>query len=370
MKKEVHPMMMTDKVTILIPSYQPNTHLIRLAHTLADLGFRHVIIVDDGSSDAKQHYFEEAAARGATILHHETNHGKGAAIKTGIRTAAELYPEDYGIVTADGDGQHLPEDILKVADALAQHPDSLVLGVREFRRGETPWKSYCGNRITSAFFKASTGVRLKDTQTGLRGIPKALYATALSTEGDRYEYEMHFLEDTVKEVPHIQIPIETVYEDNNAGSHFRPIRDSARVYARPLRFVTSSLTSSLLDLLLFWILMQILPMYTAIAISTATVIARVISSIFNYNLNRVWCFKSRENVARSGFRYILLLLVQTGMSAGFVTLLSTILSATLIAKIIVDVSLSVFSYYAQKHWVFRKKEVRHEPLQRSIQPTA
>jgi len=357
------------KTTILIPAYQPGIHMVSLVHILSRMGFGHILIVNDGSDDSRKPYFEEAAKWGAHILNHDKNRGKGAALKTGIRAARELYPSDDGIVTADADGQHLPSDILKIADAIRFHPDSLILGVRDFSGRDVPWKSRMGNRITAGFFRMSTGIRLSDTQTGLRGIPQSLYDLALSTEGERYEYEMHFLEDSVKIAPLVQIPIETVYEDGNASSHFRPVRDSARVYSRPLKFVTSSLFSSILDLALFYILMLLLPFEAAASITIATVIARVLSSIMNFALNRKWCFRSSESIKKAGFRYTVLVFIQMGLSAGFVTLISSFFANTLIAKIIVDVSLSVVSYYAQKYWVFRRKEARHGRYTNSVQPT-
>ena len=173
------------------------------------------------------------------------------------------------------------------------------------------------------------------------------------------------LEDAVKEAPIFQLPITTVYENGNKSSHFRPVKDSIRVYARPLKFVTSSLSSSIVDLFLFWILLQFLPLETAAAITTATVIARIVSSILNFSLNQFWCFRSKEKVTRSGLRYIILLVVQMGMSAGLVTIISTVFTSTLAAKMIVDVSLSVISYYVQKHWVFKKKEGNHGKQQQT-----
>ena len=353
------------KTTILIPAYQPNENMVTIVKQLSEIGYTHILIVNDGSDESTHGYFLRAEMYGATLLHHSRNLGKGAALRTGIRYATEHFPNDIGIVTADADGQHLPVDIHRVAQALEHHTDHLILGVRKFTGEDVPWKSRFGNNITAFFFRLSTGMKVSDTQTGLRGIPKSLYDLALSTEGNRYEYEMHMLEDAVKEAPIFQLPITTVYENGNKSSHFRPVKDSIRVYARPLKFVTSSLSSSIVDLLLFWILLQFLPLETAVAITTATVIARIVSSILNFSLNQFWCFRSKEKVTHSGLRYILLLVVQMGMSAGLVTLISTVFASTLAAKIIVDVSLSVVSYYVQKHWVFKKKEGNHGKQQQT-----
>ena len=353
--------MLKNKVqnTILIPAYQPGSGLPRLVRDLYDLGFRHILVVDDGSGEEYQSLFAISTAWGATVVHHDENLGKGAALKTGIAKMRELFPADPGIITADADGQHLPGDIEKVSRALNAYPDHLILGVRDFSKENVPWKSRFGNRITRAFFRLSTGKPVSDTQTGLRGFSTALSDKLLSIEGDRYEYEMHMLEDLVDSVPVKEIPIETVYEDNNAGSHFRPVVDSARVYGRPLKFVTSSLTSSVLDLLLFWALLLVLPASEAAMITVATVVARCFSGIVNYLLNRYWCFHSKGSALSSSIKYGILFVVQMGLSAALVSLLSLVLSTTVIAKMIVDTMLFFLSYQVQKHWVFRKKEVHH-----------
>lgn len=348
------------KNTVLIPSYQPGLSLSLLVQKLKKTGFTHIIVVDDGSGEAYRKYFTFCEANGAIIVRHEKNMGKGAALKTGIRAAAEYFPNDTGIVTADGDGQHLTKDILRVSEELSENPGSLVLGVRDFSGRNVPWRSRFGNRFTSFFFRITNGVRLSDTQTGLRGFSSTLYDTLLSIEGDRYEYEMHMLEELADTAPFLEVPIETVYEDNNAGSHFRPVRDSMRVYGKPLRFAASSLLSSVLDILLFWLLLMVLPFPHAMAITAATIAARLFSGVANFLINHYFCFKSSMSLSSTGPRYLILFITQMLLSAGFVTLLSTILTNTVIAKMIVDTLLFFASYQAQKHWVFRKKEVNDE----------
>lgn len=345
--------------TILIPSYQPNSRLPALVRDLYDDGFRHILVVDDGSEESYQSLFGISVAWGATVIHHEENRGKGAALKTGMAKARELFPNDPGIITADADGQHLPKDIRRVSEQLCREPDSLVLGVRDFDQENVPWKSRFGNKITRTFFRLTSGHALKDTQTGLRGIPSALVPKMLEIEGDRYEYEMHVLEDLAGSVPFAEVPIETVYEDRNSGSHFRPVADSARVYSRPLKFMVSSLSSSVLDIFLYWILLLILPFELALSITLATVIARTISGVVNYLINNYWCFKSKGRLRSSGLRYGILFLTQMGLSAALVTLVTTVLSNAVVAKMLVDSLLFFFSYQAQKHWVFREKEGAH-----------
>ncbi len=225
------------RTVVLIPAYKPDEALIKLLEDLQVLGLDEIVVVDDGSGCEFTPVFMRAEEMGCTVVHHTQNRGKGAAIRTGVKAAMELGGEKVRIVTADADGQHLPKDILAVSRAMEENPGALVLGVRNLRGENVPFKSEWGNRITAACFQAMTGVKCNDTQTGLRGIPAELLQLALEEDGDRYEYEMQFLEDAVKQVPLLQIPIETVYNDDNKGSHFRPVRDSLLVYKRPLKKV-------------------------------------------------------------------------------------------------------------------------------------
>lgn len=224
-----------DNIVILIPAYQPEAGMIDLLSSLRELGLLHLVVVDDGGGETYAELFDKAREMGCVVAVHEKNRGKGAAIRTGILTAVEHFGRGIGIVTADADGQHLPSDIYHVATILCDHPHSLVMGVRNFGGEDVPWKSYWGNHITAGFFHLTTGVRCGDTQTGLRGIPSDLLDLALTEEGDRYDYEMNFLTDAVKRVPLEQVQIRTVYENDNKGSHFHPVKDSLRIYKRPLK---------------------------------------------------------------------------------------------------------------------------------------
>lgn len=222
---------------ICIPAYKPGEALIDLIMELEQSGFVRIVIVDDGSGRDFTHIFVKAEELGCSLVRHEHNMGKGAALRTGIQKAVFQYGPEIAIVTADADGQHLARDIVRISDTLASNPGHLVLGVRDFDGVDVPPKSRWGNRITSAFFKAGTGIACSDTQTGLRGIPNSLLPLALLTKGDRYDYEMNFLTEAVKKAPLIMIPIETVYSDGNKSSHFHPVRDSFLIYKEPLKKV-------------------------------------------------------------------------------------------------------------------------------------
>ena len=219
---------------IVIPAYEPDERLIGLLESLERSGSTRIVVTDDGSGPLYTPVFIRAGELGCVVVRHEHNLGKGAAIKTGIEKALREFGPGIGIITADADGQHLPQDIIRISDALTSYRDHLILGVRDFSGENVPFRCAFGNMITSTLFKFGTGIACSDTQTGLRGIPPRLVPLALSAEGDRYEYEMNFLVEAVKTAPLVMIPIETVYENGNAGSHFRPVRDSLLIYRDPL----------------------------------------------------------------------------------------------------------------------------------------
>ena len=215
--------MITD-VSILIPAYQPDEKLAALVARLRD-EFAHVVIVDDGSTEGRD-VFDAIRPQVDVVVAHEVNRGKGAALKTGFAWIRDHQPDVCGVVTADADGQHTVEDIRRVAEAVKTHPGGLVLGVRHFGL-KVPFRSRFGNHWTSCFFWLLTGLAIKDTQTGLRGIPCGLLDRVLALKGDRYEYEMRMLVDArLHEQKPLQIPIETVYIDGNKSSHFHPLRDT------------------------------------------------------------------------------------------------------------------------------------------------
>ena len=135
------------KVIVLIPAYKPDDRLIELTRELRGQGLE-VMLVDDGGQQTYAPIFESCRALGAQVAVHAVNMGKGRALKTGINAAMLAWPDLTGIVTADADGQHTPADILRLIEAMGEHPDTLILGSREFTGGNVPFKSRWGNRIT------------------------------------------------------------------------------------------------------------------------------------------------------------------------------------------------------------------------------
>ena len=177
------------RVVALIPAYNEERFIggvVLKARDFADV----VIVVDDGSSDATA---EIARAAGATVVTHECNQGKGAALNTGFRKARELEPTV--VVTIDGDGQHLPEEMPKVAAPVFRGEADIVIGSRYLeKRSEVPLIRILGHLVFNCLTNAISGTSITDSQSGFRAFSlQALQTISFQSNGFAVESEMQFL---------------------------------------------------------------------------------------------------------------------------------------------------------------------------------
>ncbi|QIK69199.1 glycosyltransferase [Erysipelothrix sp. HDW6C] len=344
---------------IVLPAYNPTELLLELIddlHQHPDFG-NHVkiVVINDGSNPETQPIFEAIPkTHGIKLLVHNENKGKGAALKTSFSYLLDTHI--IGVVTADADGQHTPHDIYRVAASLNENPSSLIMGERDFNLDDIPPKSRFGNKITSSVFKASSGVALHDTQTGLRGIPYNFMKDLLHVKGDRYEFEMNMLMEAAKNnISFVSVPIETIYYGNNEQSHFKPVRDSIKVYSAFFKFLFSSASSFLIDIGIFALVRYFLLAHTTHAIMIATLVSRAISSLYNFVINEKVVFAGDHKKHAMG-RYYILVVVQSLTSGALVSAFYALLGhKVLVIKILVDLVLFLISYQIQRRWVFQGK---------------
>lgn len=338
-------------MTILIPAYEPNKRLVQLIYDLKEICEYDIVIVDDGSGDGFKYIFDTAAALGCTVLTHDKNKGKGAALKTGFNYIKENIKTE-GIVTADCDGQHLPKDIVMIAETIGEQRDSIVLGTRRFV-GKVPFRSRFGNSVTRTIFSFASGAKVYDTQTGLRGFSPNMLDWLCEINGDRFEYEMNMLLEAVPAgYSFKEMGIETVYLEQNKSSHFHPLKDSLRVYLPILKFSMSSILSGVLD----FVLLGIIQMFTS-NLFLAVVGARVCSAIFNYTMNKVFVFSKFKDasIKRSLPRYFILASFIMLANYGVIGVYYSIIGLSLfLAKILTEVTIFFFSYWSQRKFVFAK----------------
>jgi len=344
------------KPIIIIPAYNPDNRLITLVNHLENCGFEHIIVVDDGSKLNKQFIFDVLVKSQCHVIKHPKNQGKGAALKTGMKFALKTFPKSVGVVTADADGQHAPEDITLVAKTLMKRPFDVILGTRDFRGKQVPFKSKWGNRITSVVFKIATGITCSDTQTGLRGIPMFACESLIKTQGERFEYEMNMLLELANsELTFTEVEIKTLYFDDNKGTHFNPVIDSAKIYFNIFKYSIASFSSAIIDLYLF----SILYAYGDISGFSATLIARLVSGIYNFSMNKHFVFNSKGKRSLEGIKYSVVFLAQMLLSAGLVDWLISADVNALLSKLFIDSILFIGSYFIQKKFVFRDNTAPH-----------
>ena len=233
---------------LVIPAYEPDYNLIKLIEKIHYKSDFYIIVIDDGSSAECQDIFARAA-NFATVLRHQVNQGKGQALKTAFEYIQSLNKPGT-VVTADADGQHRIWDIFRSLTKSNENPNTLVLGVRAFT-GKVPLRSRFGNSLTRILFKLQTGVAVSDTQTGLRAFSTDMIPFMFKVEGQRYEYEMNMLLEASQVYPILEVPIETVYINDNEASHFRPIRDGLMIYKNILKFALSSFSSFIVDYVVY-----------------------------------------------------------------------------------------------------------------------
>ncbi|HEY9060920.1 MAG TPA: bifunctional glycosyltransferase family 2/GtrA family protein [Pseudobacteroides sp.] len=335
---------------VLIPAYEPTEKMLKLVLELKEKTDCKILIVDDGSGDSYRQLFDKAEENGCVVLHHPLNKGKGAALKTGFSYIHSNCEADK-VVCADSDGQHHVDDIINLANSIDNDTPEMVLGVRQFE-GDVPFKSRFGNSVSAFTFKMATGIVLNDTQTGLRGYPCELLPWLCSVNGERFEYEQNLLLKSRKSGISIkQVPIATIYDNNNKGTHFRPIHDSISVLLPILKFCSSSILSFLIDFVLLVIFRSITD-----TLFFSVVPARIISATFNYSVNKIFVFDAKNTSDKqSAPKYFGLALVIMLLNYCMMKFFIEIIHMPLVlAKVLTELTLFTMSYTIQKLFVFKK----------------
>ncbi len=362
-----------EDIAIIIPALDPDERMTVLAGELHDHGFENIILVDDGSAFENRTYFKACKEQyGCHIIRHVVNFGKGMALKSAFNYILTSRPELRGAVTVDCDGQHVLKDIITCAALTCDNPDKLVLGCRKFDDPAIPWRSRFGNKLTRGLIRLLCGIHVSDTQTGLRGLPLPLIADYFAnTKGERFEYEMNMLLAAKENhIPVKEFPIETIYLADNESSHFNPFLDSIRIYKVFLKFMLSSLSSFIIDIVLFYLLgvilrpivpdnVMIFENYVfggSLLTLLRTVISRLISSLYNFLMNKNQVFKNKSKSPAVIVRYYILCAVQLLLSWLLIDHVLGFIHYRTVRKCIIDTFLFVISFQIQREWVFKNRK--------------
>lgn len=320
---------MNKDVVVLIPVYNPNEKIMQEFLGKLIKKFTNIVFINDGCSK-KHDKFMNNLAKSYPVVKHSVNLGKGRGLKNGINYILENFSKAKVIVTADCDGQHSVEDIKKCSDIAKKNMDALVLGVRDFSDNLVPRRSKFGNVITRNVLYSFVGVKVSDTQTGLRAMSLNIAKKLIDVDGERYEYETNCLIETKsRNIPIKEVVIETIYINNNETSHFNPVKDSIRVYKLFASYLLFTLLAYIIETVIFAKTFNVnhaiyvMPLFLLFS----KIVSSIIKIIFNNHIN---------------YKYII---VNYMISA---LILSFISSKVVLIKILIDIIMFILSLFLIK----------------------
>lgn len=215
--------MISLKKAICIPAYnEENTiaEIIKKSKSFSDL----IVICDDGSDDKTS---EIAKKEGATVLKHNSNLGKGAAMKTLFNYSKENNIE--AMVTIDGDGQFLPEEIPTIIEPILKRKCDVVIGYRFDDDEEMPKYRKVGNKMLDKVTNLASDLPFRDTQGGFRAYSKnAIEKINFSTTGFGVDSEI-LVDASKKGLKVIEKKVTVIYDTGEKTSTKDPISHSTQV---------------------------------------------------------------------------------------------------------------------------------------------
>ncbi|MBQ9214652.1 MAG: glycosyltransferase family 2 protein [Bacteroidales bacterium] len=239
------------KICVLIPTYRNAQFLPKVLDSVLSV-VDDVIVVNDGSPDDTETILQAYSGR-IIIERHKTNQGKGIALKTGFKKAAELGFK-YA-VTMDSDLQHRALDLNKFVDAIIQTPNALIVGARTLSDKQLTQGSGFANKFSNFWFTVHTLKKLPDTQTGFRIYPLK-EVVGMKLFSSKYETELEMLVRCAwKGVEIKSIPINVYYPNREERvSSFRPARDFTRISILNTFFTFAAFFYGYPSMLLHWII--------------------------------------------------------------------------------------------------------------------
>jgi len=197
---------MDKKTFIIVPAYNEASVIGSVIEELAGQGYKDIIVIDDGSTDDT---YIKAKEKGAVVLRHILNRGKGASVKTGIEAAKILKAQN--VVTFDADGQHEPKDIKKALTLLEKY--DVVLGRRDFSEKHIPLLKKVGNFLGNVITWFIYGLWVADSQSGMRAYSRRAI-DLIETMADRYDYDSEIMREIVRNgLSYTEMTIHVRYSD-------------------------------------------------------------------------------------------------------------------------------------------------------------
>ncbi|WP_325892031.1 bifunctional glycosyltransferase family 2/GtrA family protein [Grimontia sp. NTOU-MAR1] len=345
----------------VIPAFNPCSNLLSLVKEIRTKTKAPVIIVNDGSSEQSSAVFDsihDLASDDVVILEHAINFGKGAALKTAFNHVLTKLPLVKSVVTLDADGQHTINDCMRLVEKMGENPESFVLGYRSFSK-DIPLKSYIGNNISRVVYSFALGYKYKDTQTGLRGVTREFMRECLSIKSNRFEFETEQLALACRKYAPgdiCEIPISTIYIENNAATSFRPLVDSFRIYFVLIRYTFSSILTALTDFFVFLIAINL-----GLSVTPSNFAARTASiGVQFFLLNKV-VFKTKASYKK--LTAFVLYVYGMGLVSSWlqIGLTSQFGGSEVVAKVLVESVLFFVNFAFVRAYIFTNRRAELEP---------
>ena len=191
-----------------------------------------VVVCDDGSSDLTS---KEAKDAGAFVIQHKQNKGKGAALQSLFDFARHSNADV--IVTIDGDGQFLPEEIPKLTEDIENGKSDIVIGYRFETEKDMPSYRKIGNKVLDELSKTASNLNLRDTQSGFRAYSKkAIEKINFKKNGFVADSEI-LIDASTKDLTISEQHVTVLYNTGTRTSTQNPIRHGSSVLISLLEMV-------------------------------------------------------------------------------------------------------------------------------------
>ena len=222
-----------DHIWCVIPTYN-NKDTIRNVALSARGHLKNILVIDDGSTDIDVRSI--LLDTDITVLRHDKNKGKGAALMTALKFIKENNAKF--MITIDADGQHYVQDIDKFIPLLEDSKESIIVGVRDFNNQLVPGKSRFGRSFSNFWLRLETGVSIEDSQSGFRVYP-VKHLAMIKLDGKHYDFEVEVLTRGVWSGLKLRtVPIKVYYpKEGMRVTSFKPFRDNLRISIMHIRLI-------------------------------------------------------------------------------------------------------------------------------------
>ena len=355
------------KISVIIPLSAPDEATAGYIEDLIKNKIEDIILVAE-SEKAHGGFLKRIAGLSKVTVICAKKPGRQAALKEAFMFLKENRKDTDGAICCTEDGRYPYEALDICIKVFEKDPECVIFGARDQEKENAQTGKSAGTKISSLVYRFATGIRLKDTQSRLRLVPGCYFEYFAQLAGKPKGYETRMLIGIMnKKIPYAEVSVPYICPDENIRKDPLCLKDKIVTYgivlAYFLKFAISSVSSYLIDMGIYALLLFFLESRLSVSgqVLICTIVSRVISSLFNFTLNRKTVFKATDNLAASTVRYYIIAVIKLAASYALIYLFTDLLGITgfaqLIIKALVDLILFLFSFQFQKNWVFKNKNV-------------